>query len=318
MLNYSFFNAILDAEGNPDRAFDANDFSKYFGTLIKNGIFPNPSSNFQIQGDQGNMSVKAERGLAWIEGHLRYDDSVFILNIDPADSVLDRIDRIVLRLDTLERCIKWVVKKGELSGRPVAASLQRDADAYEIGIADISVSHGIVRITQSMITDLRMNTELCGWVTGTVTQIDTSTLYNQLEKWKEEYIAKTNTWTDEQENIFLEWKQLFEKAATDWRTGEEQKFIEWFNSIKGQLNGDVAANLTVRVNELEQKVNTMELVASKVKFDDATSNIGVTDVQKALEYVITKVKALKNEVIGEAAKLSNINKEFENEIGNPV
>ena len=78
MLNYSFFNAILDPEGNPDRAFDANDFSKYFGTLIKNGIFPNPSSNFQIQGDQNNMSVKAEPGLAWIEGHLRYDDSVFI------------------------------------------------------------------------------------------------------------------------------------------------------------------------------------------------------------------------------------------------
>ena len=105
MLNYSFFNSVIDQEGNPDRPFDANDFSKYFGTLIKNGVFPNPSTNFQIQGDQGNMSVKAERGLAWIEGHLAYDDSVFILNIDPADSVLDRIDRVVLRLDTLERCI---------------------------------------------------------------------------------------------------------------------------------------------------------------------------------------------------------------------
>lgn len=258
MLNYSFFNSVIDQEGNPDRPFDANDFSKYFGTLIKNGVFPNPLTNFQIQGDQGNMSVKAERGLAWIEGHLRYDDSVFILNIDPADSVLDRIDRVVLRLDTLERCIKWVVKKGEPSAKPIAKELQRDADAYEIGIADVAVNHGIASITQSMITDLRMSTELCGWVTGTVTQIDTTTLFNQLEQWKKEYIEKTNTWTTEQEQAFLNWKQLFETAATDWRAGEEQKFDEWLQSIKGKLSGDVAGNLQNQIEELKATDTTLD------------------------------------------------------------
>ena len=258
MLNYSFFNSVIDQEGNPDRPFDANDFSKYFGTLIKNGVFPNPSTNFQIQGDQGNMSVKAERGLAWIEGHLAYDDSVFILNIDPADSVLDRIDRVVLRLDTLERCIKWVVKKGEPSAKPIAKELQRDADAYEIGIADVAVNHGIASITQSMITDLRMSTELCGWVTGTVTQIDTTTLFNQLEQWKSEYIEKTNTWTTEQEQAFLNWKQLFETAATDWRAGEEQKFDEWLQSIKGKLSGDVAGNLQNQIEELKATDTTLD------------------------------------------------------------
>lgn len=258
MLNYSFFNSVIDQEGNPDRPFDANDFSKYFGTLIKNGVFPNPSTNFQIQGDQGNMSVKAERGLAWIEGHLRYDDSVFILNIDPADSVLDRIDRVVLRLDTLERCIKWVVKKGEPSAQPIAKELQRDADAYEIALADVAVNHGIASITQSMITDLRMNTELCGWVTGTVTQIDTTTLFNQLEQWKKEYIEKTNTWTTEQEQAFLNWKKLFETAATDWRAGEEQKFDEWLQSIKGKLSGDVAGNLQNQIEELKATDTTLD------------------------------------------------------------
>ena len=258
MLNYSFFNSVIDQEGNPDRPFDANDFSKYFGTLIKNGVFPNPSTNFQIQGDKGNMSVKAERGLAWIEGHLAYDDSVFILNIDPADSVLDRIDRVVLRLDTLERCIKWVVKKGEPSAKPIAKELQRDADAYEIGIADVAVNHGIASITQSMITDLRMSTELCGWVTGTVTQIDTTTLFNQLEQWKKEYIEATNTWTTEQEQAFLNWKQLFETAATDWRAGEEQKFQEWLESIKGKLSGDVAGNLQNQIEELKATDTTLD------------------------------------------------------------
>lgn len=316
MLNYSFFNAILDPEGNPDRAFDANDFSKYFGTLIKNGIFPNPSSNFQIQGDQNNMSVKAEPGLAWIEGHLRYDDSVFILQIDPADSTLDRIDRVVLRLDTLERCIKWVVKKGELSGRPVAKTLQRDADAYEIALADITINHGATKVTQTMITDLRMNTELCGWVTGTVTQIDTTTLFNQMEQWKADYIAKTNTWTTDQENKFLTWKQLFEKSATDWRTEEERKFTEWLNSLKGKLEGDVAASLTLRVDDIEERLNTMQLTADNVSINAIAGLNGASgelavNVQEALE-------AMWKELKGEAQRLSGINDELATEIGNPV
>lgn len=316
MLNYSFFNAILDPEGNPDRAFDANDFSKYFGTLIKNGIFPNPSSNFQIQGDQNNMSVKAEPGLAWIEGHLRYDDSVFILNIDPADSTLDRIDRVVLRLDTLERCIKWVVKKGELSGRPVAKTLQRDADAYEIALADITINHGATKVTQTMITDLRMNTELCGWVTGTVTQIDTTTLFNQMEQWKADYIAKTNAWTTDQENKFSTWKQLFEKSATDWRTEEERKFTEWLNSLKGKLEGDVAASLTLRVDDIEERLNTMQLTADNVSIItieglNGASGEPAVNVQEALE-------AMWKELKGEAQRLSAINDELAAEIGNPV
>lgn len=316
MLNYSFFNAILDPEGNPDRAFDANDFSKYFGTLIKNGIFPNPSSNFQIQGDQNNMSVKAEPGLAWIEGHLAYDDSVFILNIDPADSTLDRIDRVVLRLDTLERCIKWVVKKGELSGRPVAKTLQRDADAYEIALADITINHGATKVTQTMITDLRMNTELCGWVTGSVTQIDTTTLFNQMEQWKADYIAKTNTWTSTQEQEFLNWRKLFEGAANTWRAGEEKKFTDWFNSIKGQLQGDVATNLTTRVEKLEESLNTMQLTADNVSISaidglNTVNGEAATNVQEALE-------AMWREMKGEAQRLSGINDELAAEIGNPV
>ena len=264
MLKFSFFDSIIGADGQPDRAFGAGDFSKYFGTLIKNGIFPNPSSNFQIMGDQNNMTVKAEPGLAWIEGHLGYDDSVYILNIDKADSTMDRIDRIVLRLDTLERRIKWVVKKGEFSASPTPKPLQRDADGYEIAIADVRVGKGVSKITQSAITDLRMNTELCGWVTGTVTQIDTTTLFNQLEQWKTEYIEATNTWTTEQEQAFLNWKQLFETAATDWRAGEERKFQEWLDSIKGILSGDVAGNLQLEIDNLKKEDDRLEKAKSNI------------------------------------------------------
>lgn len=258
MLKSCFFNSVLDQEGVPDRPFNADDFAKYFGTLIKNGVFPNPSTNFQCIADQETMAVKMEAGIAWIDGHLRYDDNVHILEIDTADSVLDRIDRIVLRKDVLDRDIHWVVKKGEMSGKPVAPTLQRDENAWELGIADVKVAHGTVSISQSMVTDTRLNTELCGLVTGTVTQIDTTTLFNQMEQWKTEYIEATNTWTTEQEQAFLNWKQLFETAATDWRAGEEQKFDEWLQSIKGKLSGDVAGNLQNQIEDLKAADVTLD------------------------------------------------------------
>ena len=281
MLNYSFFDSVIGPDGQPDRAFGAGDFSKYFGTLIKNGIFPNPSSNFQIIGDQNNMTVKAEAGLAWINGHLAYDDGVFILNIDKADSALDRIDRIILRLDTLERCIKWIVKKGDLSSNPVAKSLQRDADAYEIAIADVRVGKGVSKITQSSITDLRMNTELCGWVTGTVTQIDTSTLFNQLEQWKSEYISESNNWTTEQRALFLAWVKQFETDSSTWKTEQEElfenwsateknKFDEWLKSVKDALSGDVAGNLLTKINKNSDDIasNKNEINSIRGKIQD--------------------------------------------------
>lgn len=302
MLNYSFFNSVIDQEGNPDRPFDANDFSKYFGTLIKNGVFPNPSTNFQIQGDQGNMSVKAERGLAWIEGHLAYDDSVFILNIDPADSVLDRIDRVVLRLDTLERCIKWVVKKGEPSAKPIAKELQRDADAYEIGIADVAVNHGIINITQSMVKDLRLNTELCGIVTGQVTQIDTTTLYAQLEGFKDDYAKKIRKWEQEQKSGF-----------ESWSTERKKQFEIWYETVKAILDGDVAGNLTNRIVAVENRLNTMQLTADNVSINAIEGLNGpdgqpATDTQKALEIIWAEIN-------GQATKLNGINNELEAEIG---
>lgn len=248
-------------------------------------------------GDQNNMTVKAEAGLAWIEGHLGYDDSVYILNIDKADSSMDRIDRIVLRLDTLERCIKWLVKKGEFSANPTAKPLQRDADGYEIAIADVRVGKGVSKITQSAITDLRMNTELCGWVTGTVTQIDTTTLFNQLEQWKTEYIEATNTWTTEQEQAFLNWKQLFETAATDWRAGEEQKFDEWLQSIKGKLSGDVAGNLQNQIEELKEKDVTTDGEIEKIKSDVTTVSNRVTKIEESrtqVELTIERAKWIGN------------------------
>lgn len=191
---------------NGDRRVKADFFARFFGSLIGNGVFPNPSTGCQVIANN-DMTVTVKIGKAWING-VFYENTVdMVLNLDVADGVLKRIDRVVLQYSTINRTIAAKVKKGTFASSPVAPSLQRDADAYELGIADIFVGNGVVSVSQSSITDLRLYSTYCGIVHGAVDQVDTTTLWIQYS----------------------------------------DAFNEWFGTIKTALEGDVAANLLAMI-----------------------------------------------------------------------
>lgn len=155
MIRSGFFNSM-----NGDKKYDASKFAEYFASFIGNGVFPD---SLQVVSNN-NMTVTVKSGKAWINGYILINDADYILNINVADGVLNRIDRIVLRYDVVDREIRLEVKQGTFAGSPVAPALQRDADAYELCIAEINVSAGTVSITQDKITDTRLDTDLCGKV----------------------------------------------------------------------------------------------------------------------------------------------------------
>jgi hypothetical protein len=216
-----------------DRRYKADFFASYFASFIANGVFPNPSTGMQVIAGSG-MSVNVKAGKAWINGYYMINDSDYNLQLDVADGVLKRIDRIVLRLDFLTRMIVPVVKKGTFATSPAAPSLQRDADAYEIALADVAVNNGAISISQANITDLRLNSALCGIVHGTVDQVDTTTIFNQYQSW------------------FNNITSSVEGEIDAWQDVQQQEFDTWFQSIQGILDGDVAANLAERISSLEQ------------------------------------------------------------------
>ncbi|WMJ81979.1 hypothetical protein RBU49_06945 [Clostridium sp. MB40-C1] len=267
MERSSFFNAVLDQNGVPDRSYLAEDFARYFATFIGNGVFPNPSSQLQLVAVDNNMQVRIKQGKAWINGYFYENTDTYIFKLDPADGVLNRIDRIVLRLDFLERKIKAVVKKGDYSSSAIAKNLQRDADAYEIVLADIRINKGVIKITQADITDLRLNKDLCGIVHGAVDQVDTTAIFNQFQSWysqtKDFYNKDVATWTNEKKQAFDKWystnTQAFMERFNTWYNSNTTKwsndFNEWFATIKGALDGDIGAKLTAKTIELEEKID---------------------------------------------------------------
>ncbi len=295
---------------NGDRRYKVVELVAYLRPFFSDGVFPNPSTGLQVmETAEKDMFVTVKVGDAWINGRMYRNLDDKKIRLDPSDSATTRIDRIVVGCNYKDRVITSYVKKGTPASSASAPELTRNDTLYEISLAEITIAPGAVGITQSAIKDTRLDQSKCGIVTGLVDTVDTQTLYNQLETWRQEIMQEKDT-------QMANWIATFQRNMNSWKDTEQQAFVDWFNSIKGQLSGDIAANLTSRVDNLEQRLNTMKLTADNVSINEIAglNKVGgtpATNVQEALE-------AMWREMKGEAARLGGINDELAREIGNPT
>ena len=254
----SFFTSL-----NGDRKYKSSDFAEYFSTFIGNGVFPNPSTNLLVTAN-GDMTINLSPGFAWINGYMYHNTDNLTLTVEHADSALKRIDRVVLKCDFINREIKAYVKKGSFASNPIAPNLERGVNAYELSISDILVENGVISIQQSKITDTRLDENVCGIVTQTVKEIETSELYRKLQGYIDERGQDVKGWV--------------ETATAQW----EIDFNTWFETIKDVLSGDVAGNLANRILELENKVGS-GLTADNILMQDGLSvEISILNLQEEL------------------------------------
>lgn len=259
MIRFGMFNSI-----NGDRKYKAEDFAQYFATFIGNGIFVKPSDCLQIFANGDSMSVTVRAGKAWVNGYYLINDDNYTLPLSVGDTTLNRIDRIVIRLDFVQRKMSVEVKKGTLSASPVAPTLKRDADAYELALADVYIAKGALTISQAAITDTRLNNNLCGLMHGVVNQVDTTTIFNQYQQWFEDYsVTKAaeflqwqtdvttalENWIDAQEQDFEAWRQAEEQLYYTWLNGKKNDFDTWFATVRDNLSEDAAGNLFNLIDE---------------------------------------------------------------------
>ena len=269
MEKSSFFNS---REG--DRRYKAEDWASYFASFISNGVMPLPSSGLQVVSGE-NMTIQLREGKAWINGYFYNNTDYHNLTLDVADGVLNRIDRIVIRWDLTARNILSAIKKGTPSASPVAPTLQRDADVYEIAVADVLVNKGATAITQGNITDQRLNGELCGVSAGIIQQIDTTEFNAQLQAWFAEYMDLSKKEFDNLVAYFnslrlqsdVEYK-AFVEYLNAYKTQSKAEFDTWFETIKAILDENAAGNLLNLITALQDRVKLIE----NVLFNDITAN----------------------------------------------
>lgn len=143
-----------------------------------------------------------------------------------------RIDRIVLRNndDVQERRTSVIVLTGTPSATPKAPAYTRNATIHDLVLADVRIGANVTSVVQSAITDRRLDSSVCGIVAGTIEEIDTSTLYAQIQADLAEAEQELSD-------------QLEENQAT---------FDTWFNSVKDSINKDEALHLQKQINDINE------------------------------------------------------------------
>ena len=248
-----------------DRAVKSDVYRQSFMKFFNNGVFANPSDNFQVLVKE-NMSLTVKKGYAFIQGVFAIGDTEETISLDKADG-LDRIDRIVIRHDDnlAVRAPKIVVIKGTPNGNPQAPDLVRTETQWDICLADVLVKAGAIKLTQDRVTDQRLNSEVCGVVTCTIDQVDTTTIFEQYQSALDNYL------------------NLVDNSINGTMAG----YLE--NLIKQEVNRAMQKenDLTNKYNELSSRMDSFtqlqegsttgdaELIDGRVGYDGKTyENIG--------------------------------------------
>lgn len=234
-ISYYFFDAQL-VSGAYDRTYSAGDFASYLNKLVGNGVFPNPSTSMQVSAGTG-FQVVVGAGEGWIDGHKIVNDADMILTVDQADVTLDRIDRVIMYCDMVNREMGIKIKKGTNASKPTAPALTRTQNLKEYCLATYTVPHQSTGITVDRITDTRLDSSVCGMVQGLIQQVDTATLYQQ-------------------------WNAGYAKAIED----NQELFDTWFDNVKDTLSTSTLIRTYRQREELQAAANTANInIAQYVK-----------------------------------------------------
>jgi hypothetical protein len=265
-----FFNSI-----DGDRKYDATQLSSVFDGLIVDGVFASIGTAFVVKADVAR-TVNVGIGKAWFNGTWIHNDAILPIEMPEADTLLDRIDAIVIEINKSdpirENSIKVV--QGELASTPQRPAMKNEERIQHHPICYIKRPAKSFSISQSQITNM-VGTEEMPFVTGI---LQTVSLDELLGKWQDEldnfveyYTSNIEEWTEAQKQEFLDWAANRKQAYADWLNEmkldlaeeraeldewiniEQAKFEDWFISVKDQLSSDAAGNLQLQIDEISKK-----------------------------------------------------------------
>lgn len=119
------------------------------------GVLRGVTSECLAFGDNSGMQVKVSAGECWIRGHWAEFTSTKTLAIAAAHATLARIDRVILRLDTVNNRVETDVLTGTAAGSPAVPSLTQSSSVWETSLATVSVPATDTSIASNQVTDDR-------------------------------------------------------------------------------------------------------------------------------------------------------------------
>lgn len=308
-INYYFFDA-KKVEGVYDRTYSSGDFTRYLEGLVGSGVFPIPSDSLQVYAGTG-MQVLVKPGMGWINGHKMISDADLTLNLDAADVTLNRIDRVIFRLDMTNRTMGIYVLKGANASSPTAPALTRTQEIIEYSLATITINRQTTQIDASMIRDTRLDSSVCGMVQGLIQQVSTETLFNQ---WTAAFDQQYNEYTQE----FNEWFETIKETLSTVVMWQEFKNVVVTDQTNTSTLSIGISQYKSAVDILNVYVNGLRLDSSEYTHDETTVTFTtpLDVIGTTVEFVVYKSVNGENaeSVVGQVAQLQTDVTDLQNDV----
>lgn len=125
------------------------------GVIKEDPNDPEKLNELEVYADSTGMQVKIKTGIAFLRGVFAPLAALTTEAIQASHATLDRIDRVVLKLDTTNRTVTVEVVTGTPAGSPVAPTLTNTSSIHYVKLAQVSVIHAVTTIAADKVTDER-------------------------------------------------------------------------------------------------------------------------------------------------------------------
>lgn len=226
-----FFNSV-----DHDRLYDATDISRLFDGLIRDGIFASIGDCLVVK-QSNQMNVTVGTGRAWFNHTWSYNDALYPVTIPPSEILMDRIDAVVLEINSVESVRANSIKliKGTPSSTPTKPALTNTKEVHQYPLAYVTVGKEVTSIRQADIENC-VGTSACPFVTGILEVISIEQLIPQwkdiLNRFVEENTTNFNTWMNGKKQDYQAWLTAAKKEITDWQATSKSDYQKWYDSIK--------------------------------------------------------------------------------------
>lgn len=216
MLTSGFFNSL-----NGDRKYDAEQMSSIFDGIIQDGVYETVGDHFRVTPGEG-MQVYVGSGRAWFNHTWTYNDSRMPLDLDPAETGLNRIDLVVLEVNQNEdtRACSIKVLTGVPASNPIAPERTITDRIKQYPLAEIYVGAGVQSIGTAYITNL-VGTSRCPFIIGALEIMSIDQIVSQ---WEGEFDV--------------------------WMADNGAEFYTWFTHLHNELDEHQAAHLQNQIDAI--------------------------------------------------------------------
>jgi hypothetical protein len=138
------------------------DWSRWSRNLAKDGVIYGELDELLVRGFSGGMQVQVLAGTATMRGFYFHNPELLTIDVTAADANNPRIDLVVLRMDISAGAIEanqdpvqFKLLTGVPATEPVAPILMESDTVFDVILAEIYVSAGVVTISAEDVKDVR-------------------------------------------------------------------------------------------------------------------------------------------------------------------